>query len=48
MATNKTSLDDYKAELLNKVKNNGEKIVAKCSDPNEFSNYTSCFKCSSN
>lgn len=44
VGTPKTNLTTYKAELLDKVKNNGESIIKQCA-ADEYSNYTTCFKC---
>jgi tRNA U54 and U55 pseudouridine synthase Pus10 len=44
MGTPKTNLTTYKAELYDKVKNNGDNIVKQCA-ADEFSNFTHCFKC---
>jgi len=44
MAGPKTNLTIYKAELYDKVKNNGDSIIRQCSS-DEYSNFTHCFKC---
>lgn len=44
VATAKMSLEAYKAEQYDKVKNNGISVVRKCK-AEEYSNYTHCFPC---
>lgn len=40
----KSSLATYKAEILDKVKNNNDNIIRPCA-ADQYSNYTHCFKC---
>jgi len=47
MATPKQNLTAFKAELYDKVKNNGDNIIKQCI-AGEYSNYTNCFKCDKN
>lgn len=45
IATPKVSIDNYKKELLNKVKDNQNYIVDQCKDARQYSNFTTCFVC---